>query len=241
MKVVTKEKYTLMHGSLIECLTYIKKQVNFVDLIVFDPNYDEIKDCFSENQYMHVFNLLEPKYGILLHYTYSANGSPNCKEAIPHVLISKLEAANIKDDKYSFKFKTSFTWIKYPPEVLKESHKKRNYRRTATANDCDIITIFKKGRSNLSFSEHVNFNEISENSSSVINNVFADPKNRAKPYELCKRFLKGLIGDNKDAIVVDTHMGHGNLAKAAKDLGIKYYGIETQVEYFNDVVEMLKK
>ena len=120
------DKCKIFNGELNSTLQYLKEIKVKSDLVVFDPNYDEIDICFKEKQYENVYNLLDDTYGIMVHYTYAANGSVNCEKAKPNKLIPLLELPQSKDKKYSFFYKSTFHWQKYTPEVLELLQKKRS-------------------------------------------------------------------------------------------------------------------
>jgi len=212
------EKYDLGNGSFIlhgktteDMVKSISAEKLTADLIVVDPDYRDIGRLLKTEMYKHLRDILGERR-LLLHYTHNAAGATNCRMSLPHNLIQGLS-------EHKLRYVNLLPWAKYSGQKL--INKKMSWLKSATPSDTDMLILCSKNA--ISVPNYVDLEKLHKKQGILYHQ--ADQRSQFKPAGLCKDIIASLT--KSKSLVIDTHMGGGNLAIESLIAGRRYIGLET--------------
>lgn len=233
-----------------DCLEELKKiPDNYIDLVLTDPPYNIsqngnaiIRKTLSSKSMKRNSNIKldygewdkrsEPDFKVFTEDWFKECARVLKEKSWMYVFFSKERIGHIIDlsEKYGLKVRTVFTWVKSNPVP---SFRKVNY-----VSATEFCVVFSKGDCKIkNFLKQVEMNNymITPNKSSYGETTHPTEK----PLAVFRRFITQ--SSNPNELVLDPFAGSGTTGVACEELGRNYILIEREREYYDIILERIKK
>jgi len=203
----------VIHGDCLEVMKELPKDI----LIISDPpynqgyHYNEYKDSMSEKQYEEFMKSVFRPPCVIIHYPEDIIGTFSKFLGRPDEVVSWVYNSN------TAKQHRLICWWGCKPDFSKIKQPYKNPK------DKRIIERIKNGNSGASLYDWWEINQVKNIGEEKTNHPCQIPE------EIIKRIVE--LTTDKGDVVIDPFLGSGTTARACKDLGRNFIGIEISKEY----------